>query len=106
VVDSGTDIFEMDRLDTVAVWVEQEAAVVVLAVFRARTGLPVVTVAGCRPDSPELVDALVSRHPESGVQAVRDGVPSVRLGSENSPHSVKLAAECVWSIPIEPRTVS
>ena len=54
-----THVVEMDRLDAVAVWVEQEAAVVVVAVLRTRAGLPVGAVAGGSPDLPELVDTLV-----------------------------------------------
>ena len=48
----------MDRLDAVAVGVEQEAAVVVVAVLRPRTRLAVALEAGVHARLPGLVDAL------------------------------------------------
>src|SRR3954470_3822436 len=46
---AGAQGVVMDGLGAVAVWVEQKAAVVVVAVLRARPGRAVVPVAGLRP---------------------------------------------------------
>ena len=55
-VPRGAHIAVGDRFDTVAVGVEQEAAVVVAAVLRARPGLAVVAVAGVDTGLPEAID--------------------------------------------------
>jgi len=52
----------VDRLDAVAVGVQQEAAVVVLAVPRARSRLPVAAVSGLHAGPPERSDEIVRRH--------------------------------------------
>jgi hypothetical protein len=54
-VDSLPDPIVLDSLGAVSVRVEQEPAVVVLAVLRARARCAVVAVAGFRSDAPELV---------------------------------------------------
>ena len=43
----------MDGLDAVAVRVEQEGSVVIVAVLGSRTGCADVLVTGSRPDAPE-----------------------------------------------------
>jgi len=48
----------MDGLDAVPVGIEQEGAVVVVAVLRPRAGLAVALVPGGRPSQPERVDVL------------------------------------------------
>jgi hypothetical protein len=68
------------RLGAVAVGVEQEAAVVVGAVLRARPGLAVGRVAGLDGRLPALVDALLRGCDERDVQPLRQGVLVVRLG--------------------------
>jgi hypothetical protein len=55
---SGSKRVVVDGLDAVPVGIAQEAAVVVVAVVRARTGRAVVDVAGLSSDAPELVDML------------------------------------------------
>ena len=64
----------MDRLDAVAVRVEQERAVVVVAVVRPWPGRPVVGVPGLRARLPERVDVLVRGSNEPDVEALRDPV--------------------------------
>jgi len=58
-------------LDAVPVRVEQEGAVVVLAVVLPRPRLAVGAVSGGRADPPELVDERAARRDEADVQAVR-----------------------------------
>src|SRR5690242_10074477 len=66
-----------DRFGAVAVGVEQERAVVVLAVLRPRTGCAVVSIPGLCPDAPELVHQLPRRRGEADVEAARRGMPGV-----------------------------
>src|SRR5205085_795188 len=57
----------VNGLGAVPVGVEQESAVVALAVLRTRTGSSVVAVAGVRSDAPELVDVRTRRRGECDV---------------------------------------
>ena len=68
----------VDRLGAVAVGVEQEAAVVVVAVLGAQAGLAVVAVAGVDAGLPERVDVLARRRGEADVEAARRGLLGVR----------------------------
>ena len=62
----------VDRLGAVAVGVEQERAVVVVAVLRPRPGRAVVAVAGLGAGAPERVDLLARAGAEGDVEAARD----------------------------------
>jgi hypothetical protein len=59
-------------LGAVPVGVEEEPAVVVLRVLRARPGRAVVAVAGLGAGAPELVHLGTRARPEAHVEAVRD----------------------------------
>src|SRR5207249_11189937 len=74
------DVAVVDRLGAVAVRVEEERAVVVVAVLRARTGWAVVPVARLRPDAPELVDLRARAGIEADVEAARHRMLAGRRG--------------------------
>ena len=61
----------MNRLDAVAVWIEQERPVVLLAVLRPEPRLAVARVTGLRPGAPELIDLLARWRDEGDVQSAR-----------------------------------
>jgi hypothetical protein len=64
----------VDGLDAVPVEVEQERAVVVLPVLRARPGLPVALVPRDSPRAPELVDELARANGERDVKTLRRAI--------------------------------
>src|SRR5215212_2772157 len=69
----------VDGLDAVAVRVEQEGAVVVVAVLRPWPRLAVALVAGARAGAPELVHVSMARSGEAHVQPPRDRARIVGL---------------------------
>ena len=69
----------VDGFGAVAVRVEQEGAVVVVAVLRPQARLPVVLVPGLGPNAPERVDELARGGDEGDVQPARHGVLLVGL---------------------------
>ena len=69
----------MHGLDAVAVRIEQEGAVVVVAVLRPRAWLAVALVPGGDPSPPERVDVLPRRRREAHVQPPSGRVGVVRL---------------------------
>jgi hypothetical protein len=69
----------VDRLGAVAVRVEQEGAVVVVAVLGTQPGRPVVAVAGLRARPPEGIDVLARGRDEADVQPPRHRVLLVGL---------------------------
>src|SRR5204863_5945985 len=64
----------MPGLGAVAIGIEEESAVVVIAVFRPRAGSAVVAVAAFRSRPPERVDKLARSRAEADVKVARDGV--------------------------------
>ena len=84
----------VNRLDAVAVRVEQEPAVIVGTVLRPRTGLAVAAVAGVDAGLPERVDVHSRRRDEADVQAPTHRVGRVRLREREirAPHRVPLVS--------------
>jgi len=95
VVDHATgDPVVMDGLHTVAVRIEQEAAVVILPVLRSRPGCAVVLIPRLCAGTPERVDELAGSSAEADVQPTGDGslVVGVRKRELPAPNRVLLVA--------------
>ena len=82
----------VDRLGAVAVGVEQEAAVVVVAVLGPRPRRAVVAMARVRAGAPERLDELARARAEGDVQPARHRVLASAAASEKSSHSAKRAS--------------
>jgi hypothetical protein len=79
-VPGRADLAVVDGLRAVAVRIEQEAAVVVVAVLGPRPRGAIVAVPPVHPGSPERVDVLARARDEADVQPARDRVASLRRG--------------------------